>query len=416
MEIVKAARLGFSEERLGRIGQVMQGYVDKQQIAGIVTLVARRGEVAQFEAYGAMGLDPARPMRRDALFRLFSMTKPITCAAAMMLFEAGQFRLNDPISRYIPAFKDMRVATPRTAVDFDLVPARREITIHDLFTHTSGLSYGFDPHSFIDDLYRRKLEGVEDDVTTWTPQQAARNMLGLPQDLPPLEEFVNRLAQLPLASQPGTTFRYSYGIDVLGRLIEVISGQPLDVFMKERIFDPLGMCDTDFWAPPEKIERFTTVCGPESFAAPRLIVMDDPASSPFARPARYFSGGGGLVSTAEDYFRFCQMLLNGGELDGTRLLGRKTVELMFSNHLAPQVPFQDPAFGFGLGGSVQLDPAQAHWLGSAGRWSWGGAANTEFWIDPREELIAVLMLQYMPSDMLPIQFDFNNLVNAALVG
>ena len=397
MELARPEELGFSSARLARITPALKGYVDRKQIAGLVSLVARRGRVVHFETCGMMGLESSRSMRRDAIFRIYSMTKPVTSAAAMMLVEENHLRLADPLSKYLPMFKDMKVYTPRGGgADFDLLPAKREITVRDLFIHTAGLSYGFEPNSYVDGLYREKFRAVLEKRSEMS-----------------LEEGMQEIAKLPLALHPGTAHRYSVSIDVLGYLIQVISGKPFEVFLKERIFDPLGMGDTGFWVPPEKIGRFTSnmILGETG----ELKVLDEPASSPYAKPAKFASGGGGLVSTTEDYLRFCQMLLSQGRLGNSRLLGRKTVELMFSNHLAPDVPSFDPAYGIGLGGAILLDPARSQRLGTAGSYHCGGLASTHFWIDPREELIGILMLQLMNNTLYPFETDFHNLVYQAIV-
>ena len=396
MELARPEELGFSSARLARITPALKGYVERKQVAGIVSLVARRGRVVHFETCGMMSLDGTRSMRRDAIFRIYSMTKPITSAAAMVLVEENHLRLGDPLAMYLPMFKNMKVYTPRGGADFDLVPARREITVRDLFIHTAGLSYGFEPNSYLDGLYREKIQAILEKRSEMS-----------------LEEGIQEIAKLPLALHPGTAFRYSVSIDVLGYLIQVVSGKPFEVFLKERIFDPLGMGDTGFWVPPEKLGRFTTNVGPSETG--ELRVIDEPSTSPYIKPAKFASGGGGLVSTTEDYLRFCQMLLSQGRLGNTRVLGRKTVELMFANHLAPDVNSHDPAYGFGLGGAILLDPARAQCLGSAGSYHWSGAANTIFWIDPREELAGILMLQFMPNNLYPLETDFRNLVYQAMV-
>jgi CubicO group peptidase (beta-lactamase class C family) len=229
-----------------------------------------------------------------------------------------------------------------------------------------------------------------------------------------LEDFVSQVARLPLAFQPGTAFRYSVATDVLGCLVQVLAGKPLDVFLKERIFEPLGMTDTSFWVPHEKSGRFATLYAPAEEGGLKLV-DESPMNRDFAQPARFLSGGGGLVSSTEDYLRFCQMLLNKGRMGSARILGRKAVELMMVDHLAPEVPFTDPGYGFGLGGSVLLDPARAQTLGSVGNWGWGGAASTKFWIDPREELIAILMTQLLPNGEIPLHTDFINLTYQSLI-
>jgi CubicO group peptidase (beta-lactamase class C family) len=276
------------------------------------------------------------------------------------------------------------------------VNADRPITIRDLMTHAASLSYGFDP-VYIDDLHRQHI---------WGPMEANPNLT--------LADWIGEVAKLPLASQPGTRFRYSVATDVLGYLVQVISGMPFEAFLKQRIFEPLGMIDTDFWVPPEKVERFAANYGPD--AETGLKVIDPPATSHYTRPSKAPSGGGGLVSTTGDYLRFAQMLLNKGELDGVRLLGRKTVELMATNHLPDGVYcFDDPSAGFGLGVSVLRDLGKSQTLGSPGNFGWGGAANTNFWVDPKEELLGILMLQFMPSDTYPVVADFRNLTYGALV-
>lgn len=389
---------GLLPDRLARIRPVMQRYVDEGKYAGIVSLIARKGKVAYFEQVGLMNIAQKKPMRLDTIFRIYSMTKPITSAAAMMLLEEGAFRLYDPVSAYIPAFKELKVIAHKAPDGLKLEDARREVNIHDLFTHTAGLSYGFDESDPLDKLYVERLWGKlqkNPDVT--------------------LAEMVDALTELPLAHQPGTAFRYSFSIDVLGRLIEVLSGKPLDMFLKERIFDPLGMVDTGFWVPPEKIDRFALNYGPDEKHPGRLKDIDPLKKSSYVKPVSFFSGGGGLVSTAMDYLRFCQMMLNGGELDGQRLLGRKTVDLMTSNHL-PEGVYEDAnqAYGFGLGGNVLVHEARAIEMASEGSWGWGGAANTRFWIDFKEQLIGILMLQFMPMGKYPVIQDFQNLTYQAL--
>jgi CubicO group peptidase (beta-lactamase class C family) len=396
MELARPEELGFSPARLARISSTMKQYVERRQFAGIVTLVARRGRVVHFETIGKMDIESGRPMRRDAIFRIYSMTKPVTSTAVMILLEEARFRLGDPISDYLPIFKRMQVLQPRPGGDFDLVPARREITIRDLLTHVGGLSYGYETSSYIDELHRKKI---------WSRVESAEGMT--------VEDVISEIARMPLAFHPGKTYRYSFSTDVLGYLVQVLSGKPLEVFLKERILEPLGMSDTAFWVPPEKVGRFAACYGPAEEGGLKLI--GTPLNHNFTLPAHFASGGGGLVSTAEDYLRFSQMLLNKGRMGSARILGRKTVELMFLNHLAPDIVYPDPGYGFGLGGRVLLDPARAQVLGSEGSWGWGGAANTKFWIDPREDLIGILMTQFMPSDLYPLYVDFINLTYQALV-
>ena len=397
MNIVPPESQGFSRPRLSRIHNVMQRYVDERKAAGISSLIARRGEVVHFEQVGMAVIEPAQPMAPDTIFRIYSMTKPITSTAALMLYEEGRFRLSDPVANYIPAFKNMKVLDNQPGSGVKYVDAARPITIRDLMTHTAGLSYGFDDHVYIDELYRKHL---------WMAQDANPKLT--------LEELVTELAKLPLAHQPGTLFRYSLATDVLGYLVQVISGQPFEVFLKQHIFDPLGMVDSGFYVPAEKVGRFAAVYGPDPAGGLKEI---DPVSNPrYLNPPASPSGGGGMVSTAGDYLRFCQMLLNGGALDGVRLLGRKTVELMTTNHLPDGVyTFDDRSSGFGLGVSVVLDLGKSQMPGSVGSYGWGGAANTTFWIDPKEELIAILMLQFMPMDTYPEIADFHTLAYQAMV-
>ena len=335
-------------------------------------------------------------MQLDTIFRIYSMTKPITSTAVLMLMEEGRLRLADPIAQYIPGFKDVKVLDNAPGSGVRQVSADRPITIRDLLTHTAGLSYGFDD-VYIDELYRKHI---------WGPMETNPDLT--------LADWIGELAKLPLASQPGTRFRYSVATDVLGYLVQVISGMPFETFLKQRIFEPLGMIDTDFWVPPQKVERFAANYGPDAEAG--LKVIDPPATSHYTRPSKAPSGGGGLVSTTGDYLRFAQMLLNKGELDGVRLLGRKTVELMTTNHLPDGVfSFDDPSAGFGLGVSVLLNLGKSQTLGSVGNFGWGGAANTNFWVDPKEELLGILMLQFMPSDTYPVVADFRNLTYQALI-
>lgn len=396
MNIVRPETEGFSSERLSRINTVMQRYIDERKVAGIVTLIARHGNIVHFEKFGMADIEAERSMHFDSIFRIYSMTKPITSTAVMMLFEEGKFRLTDPISNYIPDFKEVKVlpSTPGSGVRH--IKPVREISIHDLLTHTAGLSYGFDDNVYIDELYRRRL---------WSPIEKNPDLT--------LQTFIERLAKLPLAFQPGTMFRYSVATDVLGYLVQVVSGMPFEEFMRKRIFDPLSMSDTDFYVPPEKVLWFTSIYGPDEKAG--FKATDPSTTSRYIKPTRNPSGGGGLVSTVSDYFQFSQMLLNKGELNGTRLLSRKTVELMTTNHLPDGIhPFDDLSSGFGLGVSVLMDLGKSQMLGSVGNYGWGGAANTNFWIDPQEEMIGILMLQYMPSDTYPIVPDFHILTYQAL--
>ena len=401
MRTVAPEDVGFSSERLSRLDVVMQGYVDGGRLAGIVTMLARRGQVFHFQPFGLMDIQTSRPVERDTIFRIYSMTKPITSVAVMMLYEAGNFHLDDPVSEFIPELSDLKVFAGMGQTGPRLVDQARPISIRHLLTHTSGLSYGFHQDSPVEQMYRdAKLSDPDSN----------------------LQAFVEKLAQLPLVSQPGTYWRYSVATDVLGRVVEVVSGQPFDRYLKEMVFAPLGMDDTAFYVPEEKLDRLASIYGPSSDHGIREL--DTPGVNRYKRAHTMFSGGGGLVSTASDYMRFCQMMLNGGTLDGVRLLGPKTVELMSINHLPDELmPYSvsetgaegTQGCGFGLGFSVVMDLAQHGVIGSEGIYSWGGAASTLFWIDPKEELIAILMTQFMPSGHNPIRREFQVATYQAMV-
>ena len=395
MQIVIPETVGYSSARLERLKPVMQRYVDEGCFAGILTLIARQGQVAHLETFGWQDLETRRPVTADTIFRIYSMSKPITSTAAMILCEEGRLRLADPLSRYLPEFKDARVMTARPDGNYDLVPARREISIHDLLTHSGGFSYGDNEHSALDKLYRDTLQHLDQETD------------------PTLEKWMQAFAsaRLPLAFQPGTDFRYGFSIDMLGYVIQAASGQLFEEFLQEHIFAPLGMPDTAFWVPPEKLDRLALIYGPAEAGGLKVVKTHDDIT----RPTRCPFGGGGLVSTAGDYFRFGQMLLNGGELEGVRLLGRKTVEWMLQNHLPDGIhPMGELANGFGLGGAVLLHPGLSHRPGSPGKFGWGGAANTEWWIDPLEQMQCLIMLQYMPCFTIPIVEDFAQLAYQAL--
>ncbi len=371
--------LGFSSERLARIGPAIEGEIEKGQYPGAVILVARKGRVVYFESFGQ--LDPARstPMANDAIFRLYSMTKAYTSVAAMMLMEEGRLRLTDPVSRYLPALAGLQVSVassdPYTgAVRYANVPVDREMNIQDLLRHTSGIVYGpYTSHPRVKELYAK--EGVD-----W-------------KDVTPAEQ-IERLAKVPLAHQPGTTFEYSLSTDVLGRVVEVISGMPLSQFLQERIFTPLGMTDSAFIVAREKTDRLA-----QPFAVDRAT--DKPiALLDVTQPQKNDAGGAGSVGTASDYARFLQMLINGGELDGVRLLSRTTVAYMTADHLgdakfsgATTLP---PGTGFGLGFAVRKQTGLFEVTGSQGEYFWAGAAGTGFYVDPQEELICVWMTQGQP--------------------
>jgi CubicO group peptidase (beta-lactamase class C family) len=403
---VKPEDVGLSSLRLARIGDHMKRYIDAGKIAGTLTLVARRGQVAYLEPQGHLEIERRRPVTADAVWRIYSMTKPITSVGLMMLYEEGRFQLDDPVHRFIPSWQNLRVFVGGNYPTFKTAPVERPMTIRDLLSHTSGLTYGFMERTNVDAAYRKL--GVADQTRSGYT----------------LQDMVDTLAELPLEFSPGTRWNYSVATDVIGHLIEVISGQRLDAYLRARILEPLGMRDTGFVLEDEQAARFAA--NYERQGDGSLKMIDNPEQSSY-RKRSFLSGGGGLLSTAPDYFRFTSMLQNMGELDGTRLLGRKTVELMTMNHLpggqdltdlAQAGMFTETAYagvGFGLGFSVQQSPARAQILGSAGEFAWGGAASTAFWIDPAEDLIVIFMTQLMPSSSYPLRRELRVLTYASLV-
>jgi CubicO group peptidase (beta-lactamase class C family) len=389
--------LGFSSERLLRIHSLMDRYVESGKLAGIVTCVSRRGQIVHCETFGHQNLETKTPMSQDSIFRIYSMTKPIASVALMMLYEEALFNLTDVVSKYIPAFKDVKVWGAGGALETPMRP----MTIQDLLRHTAGLSYGgyAESQSPVDKLYD-EADLFDSKITN--------------------AELTVRIASLPLMFHPGEKWHYSFATDVIGYLVEVLSGKSLADFMQEKIFDPLGMVDTAFHIDPSKLSRFCTLYGktPDS----DFGVLDLPDSSEYLPPVAMHSGGGGLVSTIADYLHFAQCMLNKGELNGVRLLGPKTVALMICNHLPVAllpIAFEgtEPmlGMGYGLGFGVMLDAAQSGVMGSAGDHGWGGYAETFFWIDPQEELIAILMTQYLPSQTYPIRKEFRTAVYQALL-
>ena len=397
--------LGISSERLGRIPEYFQSYLDTQKLPCLATLVSVGGQIVHEAWNGVKDWENGAPITPDTIFRIYSMTKPITSVAAMILFEEGKLRLDHELHRYIPAFKDVKVWNGGTADAPSLSEPERPILIRDLFTHTSGLTYGFMMAHPVDEIYRREKIGNNKET---------------------LAQFCDRLAAFPLVFSPGEKFNYSHSTDVLGRVVEVASGMPLDEFLKMRIFEPLGMVDTDFYVPADKHDRLMS-CYQRDPITGEITKQDEggSASKGFSQKPVYLSGGGGLVSTMADYHRFCQMLLNFGELDGARILASKTMEFMTENHLPGNKTMRDmgdelfsearmDGSGFGLGWSVLMSPVDAFQPGSVGQFSWGGMASTFFWIDPEEDLIGIMMTQLMPSSAFPIRPQFQQLVYAAV--
>ena len=432
---VRPERVGLAPERLQRLTVHMNQAVEDGVMVGGLGMIARQGRVAYRETYGMADREAGVPMNLDTLFRIYSMTKPVTGVAVMMLYEEGRFFLNDPVARYVPELDGLGVAVATADGDpgragearpadtgagdtaemtdtADAVPMAtrepaRQPTIRDLLTHTAGFTYGIFGDTAVDELYRH-AELITGDIA--------------------LSEFVVRLGALPLQYDPGTRWHYSVSVDVQGALVEAVSGMSLGEFMKSRIFGPLGMVDTSFAVPESEWARLAQLYSPagtptsdayDAFMTENestgLVVADDRWNEGFRVGAKFESGGGGLVSTAADYLRFCQMLLNGGELDGVRLLSPKSVALMTADHTGHLVgDFDNAGYGFGLGFAVALDPGAIGELSSAGEYNWGGAAGTRFWIDPREELIGVFMVQSIPH-RTRLGSEFKNLVYQAIV-
>lgn len=379
---------GFSVERLQRLDAAIAEQIEHKQLAGGVMAVLRDGKPVVFKAYGQQDIENARPMRTDTIFRIASMTKALTTVAAMILYEEGRFLLKDPVAKFLPAFANVQVALPGGGTE----KPRRPLTIHDLLTHTSGMSYGPGPAKAAYDAAGMKdwyLVGNDETLAQWT----------------------DRFAALPLQGQPGEQFIYGYATDVLGRLVEVVSGQPLDQFIKTRITDPLRMPDTGFSVPPEKVARLANVYGLE---AGQLKLMETSARSDFVNgPRKLHSGGAGMVSTAGDYTRFLQMLLNKGELDGVRVLAPHTVALMTADHLGPKSG--GDADGFGLGFWVNVKRGGFRELGSEGAFGWGSAYFPQYTVDPKERLVILFMTQLRPAGNSTLHLRVRNLTYQALI-
>ena len=382
--------VGLSTERLARLATITRDHVEAGRLPGAVILLARQGKIAYFESFGHRDRAKGLAMTTDAIFRIYSMTKPITSVAVMMLQEEGYFQVYDPVSRYLPELAKLKVGNERTDPStgqktFEAVDAAREITIQDLLRHTSGFTYGNRGVAPVNRMYQEAKIGSRDDTNA---------------------ELVTKLGGLPLLYQPGTRFEYGVSTDVLGRLVEVVSGTSLGQFFQERIFRPLGMRDSGFVVPPDKLGRAAQPWQrPGEPATPRFDV---------GLRARYESGGGGLVSTAEDYLRFSLMLLHHGEWNGVRLLGKKTVEYMTADHLGV-IPVATPGLGFGLGFQVRRDAGIVGIAGSVGEYGWAGNAGTLFWIDPKEQLIALYMIQVGAAERIALRNQFRSLVEQAIV-
>ena len=388
---------GFSAERLKRLDKAMQGYVDRKEVAGAVALIARRGKVVYHKSFGNRVAETQAPMSSDVIFRIASMTKPIVSVALMMLWEEGRFQLRDPVSKFLPEFKEMQIALPPAdgvRGPRKLLSPASPITLLHLLTHTAGLanpSRGPARAAYSELRDKRKPD--------WT-----------------IRDYVTKLAELPLNFEPGERWEYGPATDVVGRLVEVLSGHTLDEFLQERIFRPLGMTDTHFYLPREKLPRFAALYRPNDEGKIELQEKPDENSRWVREPHIYFSGAGGLVSTTSDYFRFHQMMLNGGELHGVRILGPRTVRLMTSNHIGNKtVWIRGHGDGFGLGYSVTTAIGQSGLPNSVGTFSWGGAYGTVFFVDPEEKIVGVLMSQIRPYSHLNIRRDFQTLTYQAII-
>ena len=395
---------GLSRERLKRIDTHFQEkYIDTGKLPGVLTLIARRGEIAHFSALGNMDVENNKPTTEDTIYRIYSMTKAITTVALMMLYEEGRFQLNDPVHKFLPEWENTEVWESGEHPNCKTRPQDRPMTIRDLLSHQSGLSYGFTDTNAVDRAYQK---------FGWEKMGSI-----------PLDEWSKRLADMPLLFSPGTAWHYSLATDLCGYLVQVLSGKSFDEFLSERIFQPLSMINTAFDISDGKIERFAACYVPSPEAGIKL--QDAAATSSYRKPTPLKSGGGGLISTATDYYRFLQMLANSGTFEGRRYLSRKTIELMTQNHLPNSKSVFEHAFitpeddyrqgeGWGLGFAISLGQNKTQITGSKGQYSWGGAASTEYWIDPVEEIVALFMTQLMPSGTYPLKRELQVLVNAAI--
>ncbi|MDR8391824.1 beta-lactamase family protein [Aliifodinibius sp. S!AR15-10] len=393
---VQPEAVGLSPDRLERLDQLIRKQIDEQKMAGVNTLILRDGKAAYFKSHGMMNIEERQPMQKDAIFRIASMSKAVTSVAVMILYEEGHFMLSDPVSDYIPAFKDpvVAVSDSTNGKGYRTVPAKRPITIQHLLTHTSGLTYG---NGVAHEAYE------EADLSDWYFADEEEVSIG---------EKIKKLATLPLHSQPGEQWQYGYSTDVLGYFVEVVSGMPLDEFFNKRIFEPLGMNDTHFFLPPEKADRLAPVYGINDDGD--LELMEPTSSTDYIHgPRTCFSGGAGLMSTITDYGVFMQMLLNGGEFNGTRILSPSTVKLMHANHTGDMYAWGD--LGFGLGFKVVEDLGEFGEIGTEGAYGWGSAYYPVYWIDPQKDMAFLFLTQLMPANGLPFRDLFPNMVYQAVV-
>lgn len=401
MITAKPEDVGFSSKRLNSISKFVNDYVSEGKLSGVSTMIARHGQIISSEQHGMADIAAQKPIKEDTIFRIYSMTKPITSVAIMMLYEKGKFALDDPVGRFIPELSSLKVFERMSERGIRLKDQKTPITIRHLLSHTSGLSYGHHQDSPVDEMYRNA--NITDPDTN-------------------LKTMIEKISKIPLVNHPGTKWRYSNATDVLGYLIEILSGTSFDTFLRQNIFKPLNMLDTDFYISKEKIDRLATVYSPGINGT--LQPLESDYVQKFARPHTLYSGGGGLTSTIADYMKFSQMLLNGGEHKGVRLLSPKTIQLMTLDQLTNDLkPFavsegmsaETKGCGFGLGFRIITDLAHHGVIGSEGIYSWGGAASTIFWNDPSEDLTAILMTQMMPSSAYPIRRQFQIAVYQALM-
>jgi CubicO group peptidase (beta-lactamase class C family) len=396
--------VGISSARLRNVSRLVESYIDDQRLPGAISLVARRGKVVHFQTYGNMDDERQKPMRADTIFRFYSMTKPIASVALMMLYEEGRFQLEDPASKFIPELKNLKVFVSGTADRFEVREPTREMTVRDLLMHTSGL-VARDSATPVGELYRRAgFAGADSEGT--------------------LRDMIVKLGRIPLQVDPGSRWIYGISTDLVGYLCEVISGLPFDRYLQERILGTLGMVDTGFDVPASKVDRFAANYAPQA-GTPRYKLVDDPQSSPYTGQRTYFSGAGGLVSTAADYLRFCTMLANGGVLGDQRILGPRTLRLMTLNHLPGGKDLatmaqnagetQREGQGFGLGFAVLLDQTVAQIIGTPGEYYWGGAASTAFFVNPEEDLVMIFLTQLRPSSTYPIRRELRATIYSALI-
>jgi len=403
LPVAEPESVGMSSKKLDMLPKSLGSYVDKGQIAGVVSVVARDGKIVHFEAIGKRDVERDLPMQKDTIFRMYSMTKPVTGTAVMILVDEGKLKVTDEVSKYLPEFSDMTVMEVAEDGTTKIVPAKTPITIEHLLMHTSGLIYGIFDGGPLGEMYNaNKID------TDGASGQS-------------LEEFSKAVAKMPLKAEPGTAWHYSVAMDVLGRVVEVIAGQRFGDFMEERIFEPLKMTDAGFMVPADKVDRFAANYGPLDGG---MTLIDDPKTSRYLNEPSLDSGGGGMVSTASDYLRFAQMLVNGGELDGVRILSEEAVREMTSDHLGPEFGesplstlgvFPFGGIGFGYTGAVVKEGTKQSIFGSEGVYTWSGYANTDFWIDPSEKIVGMVLTQLVPAGTYPTRIVMQNGANGAIV-